>query len=206
MTMRGFFGASARILALSLVVGFAALVLLPSVDGPVIAGISIPDPSANSCKKQHWPNVDRRCLWREPNRHQATSSRPPAKPAEAVAANAKEIETKPAAPEPAIASVAHDGAPAVVSSVVEPPVAGMPASLSALASIAVAPVSEGVRAARSPSRRSEAARAANAGDIAVTVVNAAGSRRTIVIRPTSPQDVLYYSQRAVAAAHGAARL
>jgi hypothetical protein len=62
-----------------------------------------------------------------------------------------------------------------------------------------------LRRAPRPEAAPRRARASRDG-IPVAVVGEGGVRRTIIIRPTSPQDVYYYSRRSVAATPPPARL
>lgn len=213
--MTGFFGAAARFLALFLVVGFAALVFLPSADGPLLAGIAAPDPAPSPCKKQHWPNVERRCLWSEPKRElgRTAANRDGAK-----AEGAKRETASPAIAKadaaPLTTAENEPGAPPLASLVAaEAPAAEHGAEHAArreAAAANAAPIADAPPAARPALRKTEKPRPlriAPAGEgIPIAVVRADGSRRTVLIRPTSPQDVYYYSQRSIAGTSAAARL
>lgn len=208
--MSSFFGAAARILALSMVVGFAALLFLPSVDGPVLAGLSIPDPAPSSCKKQHWPNVDRGCLWNEAKREPARAVAKAETPTPPTKAQTAKVETaQPVNPNDAIPSSPVSEAPPPIAA----PIASGVADLRpALAADLASAKSDNAAPARPALRRSDKQKpprnglVASAEDIPISVVRADGTRRTVLIRPTSPQDVYYYSQRSLAAALPPARL
>ncbi len=207
--MTSFFGAAARILALSMVVGFAALLFLPSVDGPVLAGLSIPDPAPSSCKKQHWPNVDRGCLWNEAKREPARTAAKAETPTPTTKAQTAKVEsTQPVNADSAVPSPASE-APAPIAAPAASGVADLaPAHAADLASAK----NDNAAPARPALRRSDKQKpprnglVASAEDIPISVVRADGTRRTVLIRPTSPQDVYYYSQRSLAAALPPARL
>ncbi len=214
--MTGFLGAAARILALSLVVGFAALVFLPSADGPLLAGIVAPDPAPSPCKKQHWPNVERRCLWSEAKRElsKTASMHDVAKLDAAKGEGAKpelddaarpekakrQAEGETAAPAPLVTAEASGAAPKQVDDVLR----AESAAPSAARAAETAPA--GRPALRKTERRLRRIAPASADEIPIAVVGADGARRTVLIRPTSPQDVYYYSQRSIGAAGSAAQL
>lgn len=215
--MTGFFGAAARVLALSLVVGFAALVFLPSADGPLLAGIAVPDPAPSPCKKQYWPNVERRCLWSEPKHElsKTASKRDDAKLDTAKKESAKPEFDDSAQPKQAKHLAENETAgPVPLVTAETAPAAPNPTDHAPQAEPAarnVASVADTAAAARPALRKTDKPRPlriapATGDEIPIAVVRADGTRKTVLIRPTSPQDVYYYSQRSIGATGASARL
>ncbi len=195
--MAGFLRAVTTVFAVGMIGGMGALMLLPPAaeDGPLFARARVPDPPATPCKKQYWPNTDRSCqTWTAPRRevakldadraHNAAAERPP-------------VAERASLPAP----------PSQPPAATERPLATAVSEAPAPAAHPTAPPALSVRAAQRS--KNEAARMAHrASDnpgIPVTAVASDGTRRTILIRPTSQQDVYYYARREFAAINPAVR-
>jgi hypothetical protein len=173
-----------KMFAAWMVVGSGALVVVSLVDQdtpktPILATVE-PIP----CKQQAWPMIDRKCLtWTAPDKSKAGGDdvRPAERVASLVDVRPEEtiaplpVETKPAETKPAPV------VPPVVAAT-EPEAKPEPAALRA-AIPAERPAAP--RATLRPVARNE---------ITVQARSTVGVR-TIVIRPTTPQDALYYAAR-----------
>jgi hypothetical protein len=169
-----------KMFAAWMVVGSGALIVVSLVDQdtpktPILATVE-PIP----CKQQAWPMIDRKCLaWTAPDKTKAAGDdvRPAERVASLVDAKPEEIiQARPAEAKPAEIKVV----PA------EPPVAATeprPEPVSLRAAIPAERPRASLRPA--PVARNE---------ITVQARSTVGVR-TIVIRPTTPQDALYYAAR-----------
>lgn len=162
---------------------------------PVVIAAETPLP----CRLQAWPMIDRKCLtWTAPPKSDAAVEAP-ARAAPIVAALATKADTETAAPE------APEAAPTAKPQPVEPEVAAEPEIAAEPEPPALRPslASERIPAAtpRSAHRPAPAPRIPAPGEILVTARSATGTR-TIVIRPTTPQDALYYAARRDVASFG----
>jgi hypothetical protein len=184
-----------KMFAAWMVVGSGALIVVSLVDQdtpktPILATVE-PIP----CKQQAWPMIDRKCLaWTAPDKTKAAGD--DVRPAERVASlvNAKPeetIEARPAETKPAEIKAAPAEAPVVAATEPKPePVAlrtAIPADRPATPRAALRPA---------PVTRNPAL-----SEITVQARSTVGVR-TIVIRPTTPQDALYYAARRNVASAG----
>jgi hypothetical protein len=186
-----------KMFAAWMAVGSGALVVVSLVDQdtpktPILATVE-PIP----CKQQAWPMIDRKCLtWTAPDKTKAGGDdvRPAervvslvdAKPDETI--ESRPVETKAAETKPVPAE-----APVVAAT--EPEAKPEPVVLRA------AVAAERPAAPRATLRPAPVTRNPALGEITVQARSTVGVR-TIVIRPTTPQDALYYAARRNVASAG----
>jgi hypothetical protein len=178
------------VFAVGMIGGAGVLMAVPADEGAPLfpAAGTIPDPPALPCKRQAWPNTDRGCLKWTAQRPELASSEPDRAPVH-IAVQASMLPSAAQRDEVGTRDSAHQ-APA-------PP---QPTTLAS-----EAPGERSPRLPRTAQRsQSEAARTMRGlGDtparISVVASTSDGTRRAIVIRPTSMQDVYYYSRHDVAA-------
>ena len=172
-----------KMFAAWMVVGSGALIVVSLADQdtpkkPILATVE-PIP----CKQQAWPMIDRKCLtWTAPDKTKAASDdvRPAERVASLVDVKPEEtiaplpVETKPApAKAPVVAATEPEAKP-------EPPRIAIP--------------TERPAAPRATLRPAPGTRNPALSEITVQARSTVGVR-TIVIRPTTPQDALYYAAR-----------
>jgi hypothetical protein len=188
--MPGFLRAATIVLTSSAVVCVGVLTVLPSVpDGPWsagarAAGVPVAELPRASCKQQLWPNTDRVCQsWTVANKDVAellSASTAPSSPAQTNLLSAAAVSESSTSAEPV------DGLPrdsADTSAPVEP-VPQVVATTAAAAPRAARDEKSALAGLRGPDAHHEIAVTAQSGD---------GSRRVIMIHPTSSQDQFYYS-------------
>jgi hypothetical protein len=192
MDVPGFARAATSVFVVGLIGGAGVLMVLPSDEAPSSIGtaVMVPDPPAPPCKRQVWPNTDRSCQkWTTPRdevakiesysvREVANDSTPPYE------RTPLRLMTKTEEPQ------AQGASPVIAQRDEVAPVEAAPLE-------ARPPEAAPARVVRRP--RTEPAPQArgtgtNANGITVIAVAADGSRRTIVIHPTSQQDYYYYAR------------
>lgn len=183
------------VFALGIAGGAIILMTLPPGSDSFRPVAYVPSTPAVPCKKQTWPMSDRQC--------QPWTSRGKSEERRETVAQAPDVGAAERAPEAAKPSLA-------VEAGVKPPIGPRPQAEAEIvtepapppvARIAAAAVVEPKPAAAhspAPLRRADPNRrkiADRTSGIPVSAIGRDGSRRTIVIRPTSPQDVYYYAAR-----------
>jgi hypothetical protein len=171
-----------KMFAAWMVVGSGALIVVSLADQdtpktPILATVE-PIP----CKQQAWPMIDRKCLtWTAPDKTKASGDdvRPAERVASLVDVRPEEtIEARPAEAKPAEIKPVPAEVPIVAATETKPePVAlrtAVPADRPAAPRATLRPVAR--------------------NEITVQARSTVGVR-TIVIRPTTPQDALYYAAR-----------
>jgi len=187
--MPGFGKAATIVLAGGAIVGAGALFLLPAADGarralPLTATIRMSDLPPAPCKQQIWPNTDRACqTWTTPKREIANVLSAQAADRNVVPADNVTIVARTPAPVDDPRELAETAErPAIVT---DPRL---------VASETVGQVRSQRKAQDDKTRSARSARGAGAA-IPVAARSGDGTRRLIMIRPTSPQDALYYAAR-----------
>jgi len=203
------------LIAFAIIISVGVLALLPAaLELPLVAGEESSDPSVTPCKRQNWLPFDRNCLSRGDLPWMAGHRPSNAATVESPSAG----ETAPEQPLPEsqhTATVPEESAQrsdialseqlrryiALPQQVVPAPplVAEEPAKPAVEAPVHLPAPKKVVRRDRAAKRPASEALSAvrrfgdNLRDIPVSAYGADGTRRTIVIRPTSIQDVYYYS-------------
>ena len=212
------FVTAASLIAFGGIIGVGALALLPpALELPRVAGAEIPDPPAIPCKQQTWLHFDRNCLSRRDLPWVAERGTARAVTVEVPSAAVEQAPEQPSVPrqhtatmEPQRAVTVPQEVPRESASEITAPEQGLPVPPPTAEERHVAkptiqsqprlPASKkaarGERAAKRPTN--EALKAVRRfgdilHDIPVSAYAADGTRRSIVIRPTSVQDVYYYS-------------
>jgi hypothetical protein len=203
--------------AAGMIGGIGVLMALPSdqqASRPF--AVALPTPPATPCARQAWPNIDRGCLkWTALRQDVAEDD---------LARGMQHAPSAPARPTqlamPTLVPSAVDGAPQIPASPppsarrddialaeppgteprLQPPLADRPAAAAADQDLDKTRARTARRAQRGGSEMPRLVRGLkdNLSDIPVTAFASDGTRRTIVIRPTSMQDVYYYARRNVA--------
>jgi len=200
------FVTAASLIAFGSIIGVGALALLPAaLERPRVAGAEIPDPPAIPCKRQTWLHFDRNCLSRRDLPWIAERGTARAVTVEVPSAAAENAPEQPLMARRHAATVPQESASEITAPEhglpVPPPTAeerhvAKPTIESQPRLPASKKAARGDRAAKRPTN--EALKAVRRfgdalHDIPVSAYAADGTRRRIVIRPTSVQDVYYYS-------------
>jgi hypothetical protein len=207
----------------------APMDLLPTRSN--FATVRVSDLPPAPCQRQLWPNTDRACQsWTMPRHDVAallaakagTAQQKSGSDNTTIVARYQAQVAPQRAADPAADMVLSDATASVASNPSDPPVVAPPEEAiaskpaSATAPLAVMTwVAHGetaeeakIRAVSAREARTSAVRvarpAANRDAIPVVAPSAAGTRRVIMIRPTSRQDELYYSARRYQAADNSA--
>jgi hypothetical protein len=187
--MPGFLRAATIVLTSTAAIGVGVLTMLPSVpDGPWsgrarAAGVPVAELPRASCKQQLWPNTDRICQsWTIANPEVAKLLSAPTAPAPAPSAQTRLWSA---------AAVSESATGAVQADRSQSDDGDAPTPVKPAPQVAAAPAPRAVHEEKSALTSLSGPDAQH--EIAVTARSGDGSRRVIMIRPTSRQDQLYYS-------------
>jgi hypothetical protein len=182
-----------KMFAAWMVVGSGALIVVSFADQdqprtPILATVE-PIP----CKQQAWPMMDRKCLtWTAPEKIKVAGD--DVRPAERVASL---VDLKPeetiAPPPPVAAKTPETKTPETKPAETKAAVVAEPAPAPEPEPVRATPV-ERAAAPRATLRPAPVTRNPALGGITVQARSTVGTR-TIVVRPTNPQDALYYAAR-----------
>jgi hypothetical protein len=180
-----------KIFIIGILGGIGALMLLPS-EGKLVASAPIPDPPAQGCKQQAWPNADRGCLaWTAGRRDVATPQAVHRQTGE------NDVPSSPAPTPPATAENAIAAAPLASD---EDTTGTAPPTKSAARP---ASPEKHARKSRGTDRRTREALGVvrsfgdSLSDVPISGYAVDRGKRRVLIRPTSPQDVYYYERGGV---------
>jgi hypothetical protein len=187
--MPGFLRAATIVLTSTAAIGVGVLTMLPSVpEGPWsgrarAAGVPVAELPRASCKQQLWPNTDRICQsWTIANPEVAKLLSAPTAPAPAPSAQTRLWSA---------AAVSESATGAVQADRSQSDDVDAPTPIKPVPQVAAAPAPRAVHEGKSALAVLSGPDAQH--EIAVTARSGDGSRRVIMIRPTSRQDQLYYS-------------
>jgi len=168
------------VFAVGMIGGAGVLIALPANEGTLLfpAVGAIPDPPALPCKHQAWPNADRGCLKWTARRQQPASSEPD-RASDHVAAPTSMQPPATQHGELATPDVPIDAATPTIEASAERP--------------APSPRTAQRRTGETARKSADMPRS-----IAVMASASDGTRRKIVIRPTSMQDIYYYARNIAA--------
>jgi len=208
------------VFAAGMIGGAGLLIALPSDKTSSPFAATLPDPPAMPCKRQAWPNTDRGCFKRTALRQEAALRgaeragspviEPPQSPEHSPdrAAESAHQRSSVPQPDPAPRDELTRAEPVLPPPSWPPAVTDQPVVGAAgeEANQTSAPPTRAAQRGRSEPPRAVRGNHDNLGSISVMARASDGTRRKIVIRPTSMQDVYYYARRDVAAIeHGAVR-